>query len=98
MLYVMTLDWQPGLGREQRDGALARRAGWTYPSGMTVEGEYWLGSEKPAVVVVFRADSFTPMMEVSLAWSDVFKITTYPAVTAEDGLAAGAAAMERRSV
>lgn len=98
MLYVMTLDWQPGLSREQRDGALARRAGWTYPPGMTVEGEYWVGAENPAVVVVFHADSFTPMMEVGLAWGDVFQVTTYPAVTAADGLTAGAEAMGRRTV
>ncbi|MEY9878098.1 hypothetical protein ABH931_007623 [Streptacidiphilus sp. MAP12-33] len=98
MLYVMTLDWQSGLSREQRDGALARRAGWAYPPGMAVEGEYWLGAEQPAVVVVFRAESFTPVMEVGLAWGDVFKVTAYPAVTAAEGLVAGAEAMARRTV
>ncbi|SEL67423.1 DUF3303 domain-containing protein [Streptacidiphilus jiangxiensis] len=96
MLYVMTLEWQPGLSREERDGALARRAGWTYPPGLTVEGEYWLGAENPAVVIVFQAESFTPIMEVSLAWGDKFKITAYPAVTAAEGLAAGAEALGRR--
>jgi hypothetical protein len=98
VLYVMTLDWQPGLSREQRDGALARRAQWKYPEGLAVEAEYWLGAESPAVIVVFRAESFAPMMEVSLTWGDSFQITTLPAVTAAEGLTVGAEALGRRTV
>jgi hypothetical protein len=98
VLYVMTFEWQPGLTREQRDGALARRAQWEYPAGFSAEGEFWLGAESPAVVVVFQAESFAPIMEVALAWGDVFQISTYPAVTAADGLAMGATALERRTV
>jgi hypothetical protein len=98
VLYVMTLDWQPGLSREQRDGALGRRAQWQYPEGLDVLGEYWTSTESPAVVVVFRAEQFAPLMEVGLAWGDVFQITTHPAVSAEEGLTIGAAAMERRQV
>ncbi|WP_042425249.1 DUF3303 domain-containing protein [Streptacidiphilus anmyonensis] len=98
MLYVMTFEWQPGLSREQRDGALARRAQWQYPAGFSAQGEYWLGSEDTAVVVVFEAESFAPIMEVSLAWGDMFRINTFPAVTAADGLAMGAAALQQRSI
>ncbi|WP_042387617.1 DUF3303 domain-containing protein [Streptacidiphilus melanogenes] len=98
MLYVMTFEWQPGLTREQRDGALARRAEWQYPAGFSAEGEYWLGGESPAVVVVFQAESFAPIMEVALAWGDVFRINTLPAVTAAEGLAMGAAALAQRGV
>jgi len=98
VLYVMTLSWQSGLTREQRDGALARRAQWQFPPGLTVKGEYWTAAEDPAVVVVFEAGEFTPLMEISLTWGDVFRIATYPALTAEEGLQVGPAALERRRV
>ena len=50
MLFVMTLKWQPGLTREQRDGALMRRSQWQYPQGVKLHGEYWPASESVAVV------------------------------------------------
>ncbi|WP_431679278.1 DUF3303 domain-containing protein [Kitasatospora sp. KL5] len=96
MLYVMTLSWQPGLTPEQRDGALARRAQWQYPDGLTVLGEYWTAAENPALVAVFEAENFSPFMDIGLTWGDVFQINTYPAVTAEEGMKLGLAAMERR--
>jgi hypothetical protein len=39
MIYVWLASWKPGLSREQMDGALVRRASWSYPEGMTVLGE-----------------------------------------------------------
>lgn len=98
MLYVMTGQWQPGLTREQRDGALIRRAQWTYPGGARVVGEYWPASETLAIVSVFEADDFAPLMEISLTWGDVFQIEVTPAITAEDGLRVGPEAMTRRAV
>jgi hypothetical protein len=94
----MTLSWQPGLTREQRDGALARRAQWQYPEGLQVLGEYWTAAEQPAVVVVFEAAEFIPIMELTLTWGDVFQIATYPAVSAEEGLRIGPEALQRRRV
>lgn len=96
MLYVMTMSWHPGLTRAERDAVLARRAGWAYPSGVTVLGEYWTAAEDPAIVVVFEADRYAPIMEVTLTWNDAFRIATSPAVTVEEGLELGPAILERR--
>ena len=96
MLYVMTLKWQQGLGREQRDGALMRRAGWNYPNGVKLHGEYWPSSESLAVVSVFETDDPAALMELGFTWGDVFQIEITPAVTAEDGLRIGPEFMARR--
>jgi hypothetical protein len=96
MLYVMTLKWQQGLSREQRDGALMRRAGWNYPDGVKVHGEYWPSSETLAVVSAFETDDPAALMELSFTWGDVFQIEITPAVTAEDGLRIGPEVMARR--
>jgi hypothetical protein len=96
MLYVMTLKWQQGLSREQRDGALMRRAGWNYPDGVKVHGEYWPSSESLAVVSVFETDESAALMELGFTWGDVFQIEITPAVTAEDGLRIGPEVMARR--
>lgn len=96
MLYVMTLKWQQGLSREQRDGALMRRAGWNYPNGVKLHGEYWPSSEILAVVSVFETDDPAALMELGFTWGDVFQIEITPAVTAEDGLRIGPEVMARR--
>lgn len=95
MLYVMTMRWQPGLNREQRNAALARRAGWKYPSAAREVAEYWLTSEDVAVISVFEADSYAPLMEVQLIWGDMFQIECHPAVTADEGLKIGSEIMQR---
>jgi hypothetical protein len=95
MLHVMTLRFQPGLSADQRNGALARRAKWTYPSGTTPVAEFWPASDDLAVVSAFEADSYGPIMEIVLAWGDVFQIQCYPAVTAEEGLRIGPEALRR---
>ena len=96
MLYVMTLGWKPGLSREQTDGTLIRRSQWQYPEGITPLGEYWLSSHSAAVVLVFEADSYEPIMEIGMTWGDVFDINAVPATTAEEGLRLGQRIMERR--
>ena len=96
MLYVMTLKWQQGLSREQRDGALMRRAGWNYPNGVKLHGEYWPSSESLAVVSVFETDDPAALMELGFTWGDVFQLEITPAVTAEDGLRIGPEVMARR--
>ena len=48
------------------------------------------------MVSIFRTDDFSALMEIELTWGDVFDITTYPAISAEDGLKIGPDAMGRR--
>lgn len=96
MLYVMTNSWQPGLSREERDDALMRRAGWEYPAGAQVIGEWWLASEDIAVLAVLEADSFAPLMEIGFTWGDKFQVDIRPAVSAEQGLQIGPEILERR--
>ena len=96
MIYVWRASWKPNLTREQMDGALLRRAGWSYPEGVRQLGEYRLAGSDPAVVSIFEADSYEPIMEISLTWADVFTIACEPACTSEQGLAWGPAILERR--
>ncbi|WP_340377340.1 DUF3303 family protein [Streptomyces sp. SS7] len=96
MLYVMTMRWQPGLTREERDGILIRRAQWSYPDDVTVVGEYWTASEDMAIVVVFDADDFAPIMDIAFTWGDGFQVTTCPAISAEEGLKMGPSVLEQR--
>src|SRR5450631_4710585 len=71
MLFVMTLKWQPGLTREQRDGALIRRSQWNYPEGVKVIGEFWPSSESLAVVSAFETDDQAALMDIGFTWGDV---------------------------
>jgi hypothetical protein len=97
MIYVWLANWKPGLSREQMDAALMRRAAWSYPDGVNVLGEYWLGGHRPAVVSIFETDNYEPIMELGLNWGDVFEIACEPACTPEQGLQWGPAILERRS-
>jgi hypothetical protein len=96
MDYVMLLRWKQGLSREQRDGALMHRAGWNYPAGVQVIAEYWPATDDPAVVSIFRTEDFSAFMEIEVTWGDIFDITTFPAVSVEDGLKVGADVLGRR--
>ncbi len=98
MLYVATLEWQPGLNREQRDGALMRRAQWQYPKGTKVLGEYWPASEHLVVVSIFETDDYATIMEINLTWGDTFKINVYPAISAGEGLKIAPDVLARRAV
>ncbi len=95
MLYVMVADWKSGLSREQQHGALARRAQWQHPAGAHVVGEYWLGTHAPAVISIFEADDYAPIMELSLTWQDVFDLHVFPAITLEEGLRLGPEVLQR---
>ncbi len=97
MLYVMLADWKPGLSREQQEGALARRAGWQYPAGAKVVGEFWPATHSPCVISVVDTDDYSVLMEMTFAWQDVFEIHFYPATTPEDGLRMGHAIMQRQA-
>jgi Protein of unknown function (DUF3303) len=96
MDYVILLRWKTGLTREQRDGALAQRAGWTYPAGVEVIGEYWPIAEDPAVVSIVRTSDISALMEVQMTWGATFDVRVVPAVSAEEGLRIGPDVMGRR--
>src|SRR5664279_4700259 len=95
-LFVMTLKWQPGLTRDQRDDALIRRSQWNYPEGVKLHGEYWPSSESVAVVSAFETDDPAALMDIGFTWGDVFQVEVSPAVTAEQGLKIGPEVMGRR--
>ncbi len=89
MEYVALLRFRQSLSAAERDAALMRRASWQYPDGVKVMTEYWPLSAEYQVVTVFAADSFAPIMEIVFEWNDVFDISVFPAVSAEEGLRVG---------
>jgi len=98
MLYAWTGTWRTDLSADAISGALVRRATWQYPDGMKVIGEWWRpGAADPAIVSVFEADSYAPILEMSFAWGDVLNIQCTPAVTAQEGLVMGAQIMQKMS-
>jgi hypothetical protein len=95
MQYTMVLNWRPTATRQEREAALMRRAQWQYPKGVEILGEYWLGTERPAVISHFETDDYGAVMEIQFTWGDVFEINVYPSVTPEEGLKIGPDAMAR---
>ena len=98
MDFVMLLRWKQGVTRDQRDGALMRRAQWKFPQGVEVIAEYWPAASDPAVVAIFRTDDYAGLMEIGVTWGDTFDITTFPAVSVEKGLEIGPEVLSRRQV
>jgi hypothetical protein len=70
---------------------VARRAGWKYPEGIRVIGEYWLMRPDPFLVLISESDSPESMLAALADWDDVMDITVTPAVSSEQGLKAAAA-------
>ncbi|MBV9049092.1 MAG: hypothetical protein JOY58_12525, partial [Solirubrobacterales bacterium] len=62
MIYVWRASWKPGLSREQMDGALIRRASWSYPEGLNALAEYWLSGSSPVVISIFETDEYGPIL------------------------------------
>lgn len=96
MIYLWLASWKPGLSREQMDGALVRRSSWSYPEGMKLLGEYWLGGHRPAVISIFETSDYSTIMEMNITWGDVFEIACHPACTPEQGLEWGPSMLARR--
>jgi len=82
MLFVALSKVKGGTNKERT----ARRIEWKYPEGMHLVAEYWLQTENPSVITVAEADSIVPIMAAIAAWDDLFEITVFPAITAEEGL------------
>lgn len=97
MDYVALLTFRSSVPAAERDGALMRRAAWQYPSGITAIAEYWPVAESPQVVFIFSTDTPGALMELEFEWNDVFDISIYPAVSAEEGLKIGPEVFSRLS-
>ena len=89
MEYVAFLKFRESVSAADQDAALMRRASWKYPDGIRVISEYWPLSAEYQVVTAFEADSFPSIMEVVFEWNDVFDISVFPAVSADEGLRVG---------
>lgn len=90
MDYVALLRFRGSVPSAERDKALARRATWQYPAGVTLIAEYWPALSGTTVVSIFSTESFDSIFEFELEWGDVFDIDISPAVSHEDGLRIGA--------
>jgi hypothetical protein len=96
MLFVFTGTWRENLSDEDVKAALARRASWQYPDGMRPVGEWWRpGASDPAIISVFEADSYAPILELSLTWESVLNIQCTPAVSAQEGILMGAEVLQK---
>ena len=83
MLFVALLKARPGTAQERT----ARRMEWQAPDvGAEAVAEYWLQTPDPAAIAVFKADHIGQMWAVFSGWDDLFNISIYPAITAEEGL------------
>jgi hypothetical protein len=89
MDYVALLKFRSSAGAAERDAALARRAGWSYPEGLRLIAEYWPMGASVQVVSIFSADDHARVLELVFEWNDVFDVEVYPAVSAENGLKVG---------
>ena len=86
MLFVCFYTLKPGLTRQQVDEVYRRRASWKFPHGVEVVGEYWLHNP-PHWVLILEAGDVGALTIINYFWQDVFDIQTFPAVTADQGLA-----------
>lgn len=83
MLFVALCKQIPGTNQKSS----ARRVQWQWPEdGPKIVAEYWLQTVDPTVILVFETDHVGQMMMASAVWSDVFEISIYPAITAEEGM------------
>jgi hypothetical protein len=84
MLFVTLMKAKPGTQQTRT----ARRLEWQMPSipGIEKIAEYWLQTLDPAVVVVVKADTIGQLWGALAGWDDLFEITTFPAIEAEEGL------------
>ena len=82
MLFVALLKGYPGTLQERVD----RRVQWDYPEGTKIVAEYWLQTPDPEVVSIFEADHIGQIWAIFNDWRDVFDVTVFPAVAAQEGL------------
>jgi hypothetical protein len=85
MLFVALAKVRAGTQAER----IQRRITYRFPEGFRIEGEYWLPTPDPKVVLIFESDDALAVHAALSAWDDVFDISVFPAVRAEEGLQAG---------
>jgi hypothetical protein len=83
--YVAFLKVRSSVSAADRDAALMRRASWQYPDRVKAIADYWPLSAEYQVITVLAAESFAPIMEVEFEWDDVFDISIFPAISADEG-------------
>jgi hypothetical protein len=83
MLFVALLQAEAGCPKER----IARRTRWEYPKEMKSIAEYWLQAANTSVVSVFETDTAATITGVLSEWGDMFDISVFPAITADEGLA-----------
>ena len=82
MLFVALLKEHSGTIRERVD----RRVKWAYPEGVQVVAEYWLQTNDPGAILVWKADHISQFWGLRAEWDDLADIAIFPAVTAKEGL------------
>ena len=82
MLFVALLKVRAGTLQERT----ARRLEWKAPEGSKILAEYWLQTPDPNAIVVSEADHIGQIWAMTRGWDDVFDISIFPAVTAEEGM------------
>lgn len=82
MLFVALLKATSGTPKDR----LARRVKWQYPKDSKIIAEYWLQTSNPTVISIFEANNVAPIMGTLAEWGDVYDISVFPAITAEEGL------------
>jgi len=87
MLYLLQGTIHKHLDKGGRLGGYRRRAEWNFPAGVKVVGEWWRASA-PQVVVVFEAQQYDPILEITAEWGDFMEIDIAPCTTPDAGLAA----------
>lgn len=82
MLFVALLKVRAGTVQERT----ARRLEWKAPEGSKILAEYWLQTPDPNAIVVSEADHISQIWAMTMGWDDVFDISVYPAVDAQEGI------------
>lgn len=81
MLFVSIVTWEP----ENRSEIIKRRSesGDMRPAGFKTVGE-WVDLGGGRDILVFEANDPADMLAATLAWNDILKIETFPAMDAEE--------------
>lgn len=84
MLFVALLKARSGT----QEARIARRSAFQVPAipGLETVAEYWLQTLDPAAIVVFKADQIGQIWALFDGWDDLFDISVYPGITAQEGL------------
>jgi len=82
MLFVVLCNVKGGTSKER----VGRRMKWKAPEGAQVKAEYWLTAGYPNVVEIVESDNVQLLLNAISEWDDVFDISIFPAITAEEGL------------